>query len=332
VPAVVDRATPGVEGEDTSLVEEYSQKCQVGRGGVPNVRSYAGKIDIIEGKPEVDFFYDNYVRPGKPVVIKNAMKSWKAIGSWTDAYLKEKIGDKLMKVERSYNKEFGYLADDKTKWSFSNMTFTNFTEVYLIPKPEDRNAVWEHYYLDSEFPEELKTDVHLPDWIPCLHDEPPPFFRYTNMWMGGGEEISLLHNDWEDNLLHVVSGYKLFTLVDPKTPSEYLYEVYDDKVTETKLSPVNPTDPDVLSKYPLFANAEPIQIMLEPGDILFIPALYWHQVNSYCRHISVNIWWDTHRLRDITEYVYFHKTADCVKRLHRRLPVCKWKRRKDNKT
>jgi hypothetical protein len=31
-------------------------------------------------------------------VIKNAMKSWKAIGSWTDAYLKEKIGDKLMKV------------------------------------------------------------------------------------------------------------------------------------------------------------------------------------------------------------------------------------------
>ncbi len=127
-------------------------------------------------------------------------------------------------------------------------------------------------------------------------------------------------------------GYKLFTLLDPKTPSEYLYEVYDDKVTETKLSPVNPTDPDVLTKYPLFAHAQPIQVLLEPGDILFIPALYWHQVNSYCRHISVNIWWDTHRLRDITEYVYFHKTADCVKRLHRRLPVCKWKRRKDNKS
>jgi hypothetical protein len=31
-------------------------------------------------------------------VIKNAMKSWKAIGSWTDAYLKKKIGDKLIKV------------------------------------------------------------------------------------------------------------------------------------------------------------------------------------------------------------------------------------------
>lgn len=82
----------------------------------------------------MEFFYDKYVRPGKPVVIKNAMKSWKAIGSWTDAYLIEKIGDKLMKVnspyesvkmleqmmqfdsgtmlilltgERSYNKEFG---------------------------------------------------------------------------------------------------------------------------------------------------------------------------------------------------------------------------------
>ncbi len=60
---------------------------------------------MIQGRPEVDFFYDNYVRPGKPVVIKNAMKNWRAIESWTDAYLKEKIGDKLVKVRCESNRK-----------------------------------------------------------------------------------------------------------------------------------------------------------------------------------------------------------------------------------
>jgi hypothetical protein len=47
-PAAADRATPSVEGEDTSLVEEYTQKCQVGRGGVPNVRSRSQQTSVTD--------------------------------------------------------------------------------------------------------------------------------------------------------------------------------------------------------------------------------------------------------------------------------------------
>ena len=47
------------------------------------------------------------------------------------------------------------------------------------------------------------------------------------MQMGGGEEVSLLHNDMEDNILSVVDGYKTVYLVHPDTPSELMQEDFN---------------------------------------------------------------------------------------------------------
>jgi hypothetical protein len=54
-----------------------------------------------------------------------------------------------VKVERSYDESFGWLADEKVQWSFHNMTFSQFLKVYLTPKPNNPTEKWEHWYLDS---------------------------------------------------------------------------------------------------------------------------------------------------------------------------------------
>jgi hypothetical protein len=55
--------------------------------------NYSHSIDRIQGLPEPDWFYDNYVRPGKPVIIENGMKDWKALELWlNDSYLESLIG------------------------------------------------------------------------------------------------------------------------------------------------------------------------------------------------------------------------------------------------
>ncbi len=61
---------------------------------------------------------------------------------------------------------------------------------------------------------------------------------------------------------------------DPGSQTQYLYPSvrYDYGAT---LSLVDPFSPD-LAKFPLYANARPVQINLAPGDALYVPAHWFH--------------------------------------------------------
>jgi Cupin-like domain len=43
--------------------------------------------------------------------------------------------------------------------------------------------------------------------------------------------------------------------------------------------------------FPIFCNARPIRLILEPGDALYLPRLWWHQMRSLDFSISVSHWW-----------------------------------------
>lgn len=43
--------------------------------------------------------------------------------------------------------------------------------------------------------------------------------------------------------------------------------------------------------YPLFASAHRVELFLHPGDVLFIPALWYHCVQSQGFSVSVNVFW-----------------------------------------
>ena len=57
---------------------------------------------------------------------------------------------------------------------------------------------------------------------------------------------------------------------------------------KTIQSQVNLDHPD-LQKYPSFANTHCQHCILHPGEILFIPAFYWHQVTALDTGISCNV-------------------------------------------
>ena len=86
-----------------------------------------------------------------------------------------------------------------------------------------------------------------------------------------------------DNLLIQVTGRKRVVLFSPKDATK-LY------LNGDKSEVLDIDNPD-LSKYPKFAEAIPFECYLEPGDVLFIPAMWFHNVISLQFGVAVNVFW-----------------------------------------
>lgn len=108
---------------------------------------------------------------------------------------------------------------------------------------------------------------------------PPPA---TFLWVGSADTRSSFHFDLTDNMNVQVYGRKRFTLVSPELSAH----VYPFRFNVAK-SRVDPEDID-LEAFPNFSKAIVMQAVLEPGDVIFIPRLWWHNVRSLEPAISLN--------------------------------------------
>jgi jumonji domain-containing protein 7 len=183
------------------------------------------------------------------------------------------------------------------------------------------------------------------DFAPLLADVPaevafvsealgrPP--DAVNFWMGNEASTTSLHKDPYENVLVVVQGCKVLTLLPP-TDLPWLYERAYPTLQQspagqggpwdpprplqppltTSWIPVDPEQPD-LQVHPLYARAHPVQVRVEAGDMLYLPSLWYHHVRQLrgdptgvnaC--ISCNWWYDMeygapfhqhHFLRDVCQ-------------------------------
>jgi hypothetical protein len=70
-------------------------------------------------------------------------------------------------------------------------------------------------------------------------------------------------------------------LTDKNCPSETLSWI-----------PIETEDPAASTRYPLFARASPLRCRVLPGQVLYIPAMWYHRVSQTCHTVSVNYWYD----------------------------------------
>jgi len=120
----------------------------------------------------------------------------------------------------------------------------------------------------------------------------------SNVWIGTKPTVSPLHYDDYDNLLCQIRGTKelilfppedivnLYYEARPKGPLKYEYpgrferdRASLDRRAVVFGSSVNVDSPD-LRRHPKYANANPIRVVLRPGDMLYLPAYWHHEVQS----------------------------------------------------
>ncbi|MUH01873.1 cupin-like domain-containing protein [Scytonema sp. UIC 10036] len=233
--------------------------------------------------PTPEEFQRGFLSVRKPVIITGGMSGWKALSSWTPDYLSTTVGNRQVDVNVSQSRMF--MGDTKTGFASlrKTMKFSDFMSVLLEKNRSTSNS----YYLQGQpmttiFPE-LVQEIETPDYFD------KKLLLVINLWLGAHGNISPLHYDASHNLLAQVSGRKRILLFDPKQTSFlYPFPAYS-KIPH--LSQVNIDEPD-FEKFPKFSKAKCIECVLEPGEMLFIPVLWWHQVYSFdTLNIAVNFWW-----------------------------------------
>jgi hypothetical protein len=114
-----------------------------------------------------------------------------------------------------------------------------------------------------------------------------------NLWMGNRAVVGP-HNDHPDNLACVVSGRRRFRLFPPEQfPNLYIGPL-ELNPAGRPVSFVAVNSPD-LARYPRYSRAleSSRDAVLEAGDAIYIPSMWWHSVESLEPfNLLVNYWWE----------------------------------------
>ena len=135
-------------------------------------------------------------------------------------------------------------------------------------------------------------DHHLPglraqNEIPLGQTQP-----LVSMWFGNRTRIAA-HFDLPENLACVVAGRRRFTLFPPEQVANLYPGPLDFNPAGQAISMVDFYAPDY-DRYPRYREAlDAAQVAeMEPGDVLYVPSMWWHQVEGLDDlNVLVNYWW-----------------------------------------
>lgn len=128
---------------------------------------------------------------------------------------------------------------------------------------------------------ELRALNRFCHWPGYFRKPGPPRF-----WLGPAGTVTPLHCDYDDNLFAQIWGSKRIFLAPPHH-DEYLYTREANALLFG--SPFDPEAPDY-ERYPLARQAALLECIVEPGDMLYVPAGWYHQVRSLSFSLSSNRW------------------------------------------
>ena len=265
----------------------------------------ADRVDRANENVNAAWFYNAHVGPNRPVVFKNflARDGWRAAETFADLrWLCETYGDTPVPVEVGVGTNGRVGTRAAPRWA----TLRSFLETYFakerLPRGDDsvsaatardaapagpatKNAYVSQHSLLHQLPE-LQDHFSVPDL--CLGR-----LRAANAWLGTADTTTHLHTDDAENVLCQVAGHKLVRLFPPSCDARVYKRASDGKGNGSvnAFSPIDCENVDVTA-FPAFAEArkEGTQVILGPGEALFVPRGWWHYARALEPSFSVNFW------------------------------------------
>jgi Cupin-like domain len=240
-------------------------------------------------------FLKEVVEPCLPMVMRGLVGGWPVVhaatrspgdfrdylarfdnGGQTEAF----VGDP--KIAGKY-----YYAEDLKGFNFERrrMRFGDALNA-MIATHEQRGA-----------PTMYVGSLPVSDFLPGFADhnvlQVLPAHVVPRVWLGHASNVSA-HFDAFDNVACVVAGSRRFTLFPPEAIEGLYVGPLDNTMAGQPVS-LAASSPADREKYPRFEEirGQALTSELEPGDAIYIPKLWWHQIESTASFNGlVNYWWD----------------------------------------
>ncbi len=229
----------------------------------------------------------------QPVVLRGLVKHWPAVqAADICSYLRgmEQQGAEVFatKTRPAARGVMGY-AEGLTDFNFvkAKLLFAEFIDVlesYRSRGPE------------TPVPSVAAQCARIRDTVPRFVEENRlqmlPASVEPNLWLGNALTVPV-HHDHPHNMACVVAGHRRFTLFAPEQIGNLYIGPLEYTPSGAPISLVDPHAPD-FERYPRWRDALQAAWVAElgPGDALYIPPLWWHQVQALDTvNLLVNYWW-----------------------------------------
>ncbi len=229
-------------------------------------------IDVVDDISKEDFF-EKYLKPRKPVVIKNMARKWPAYQKWTMEYMKEIVGDVEVPLYDSSK------ADPAApiNASAAKMKFGDYIDL-IQKEPTDLRI----FLFDPiKYAPKLLDDYLSPKELMGGFLD-----KYPNMFFGGKGSVTFLHFDIDmAHIFHThFNGRKHILLFDYKW-KDRLYQI---PYATYALEDYDIENPD-FKNFPALDGVEGIECFLEHGDTLFMPTGWWHWMKYLDGSFSISL-------------------------------------------
>lgn len=225
--------------------------------------------------PSPEAFLKQHWAANRPVVFKNFTDGWAANTAWELPKLIEGYGDHVIEVQtnRAADKNFELNSiAHKTKVKLSEYV----EGVIAVESSNDFYMTANNRVLEHPSCSKLLQDVgHLPAFI----NRPAPNGMW-HLWVGPKGTVTPLHHD-EACLIHIqLVGRKRWKLISPL----HLPNVYNHLAVFSKLD-IHNID---YAQFPLMRNVEVLDVVVNPGEAIFVPLGWWHGVTALDKTVSLH--------------------------------------------
>ena len=254
---------------------------------------------MLEGvKPDQIPFEQLFAAEG-PIILRGLVSDWSLVKAG------EQSPGNAMEILQSHSskKPVGvYIAPPEAEARFFyNQDCTGFnyqskylqlSDIFAQIREAENNPDHSYYYmnsltLDNCFPG-LRADNDLSfDHQAFTNNQP-----LSKVWVGT-ESIAAAHYDVPSNLACCVLGARRFTLFPP----EQIHNLYPGPLEPTPggqvITMVDLKNPD-FERFPRVRRAleAAVVVDLQPGDAVYYPSMWWHQVEALSPfNIMINFWW-----------------------------------------
>lgn len=259
----------------------------------------ARKTRVIEGVQPGAVPYDELMAAGQPVILKGLVRNWPLVNQGSP----EEVADYLKSFYKGrpvvafigqpeHKGRFTYTADvSKLDFESERGLLNEYLDIILGLLEEDPAPT---FYIGS-----TDVDTFLPGFRAendlvlnhAMFKTNPPL---VGAWIGN-RSTALAHYDMSNNIACCLVGRRRFSLFPP----EQIDNLYPGPLEPTPggqvLTMTNITEPD-FERFPRLREALAAGEVadLEPGDALFYPAMWWHEVEARDSfNVMVNYWWNT---------------------------------------